>query len=75
MLSIVSAMSLWVISIRAVNREPDGYARAIGEQAAFRSALGAIGWIGAGFFPRPAAPSSSRRPIESHFQSIPLVSS
>ena len=51
-----------VISIRAVNREPDGHARAIGEQAAFRSALGAIGWIGAGFFPRPAAPSSSRRP-------------
>ena len=53
---------LVVILIGAVNREPDGHARAIGEQAAFRSALGAIGWVGAGFFPRPAAPSSSRRP-------------
>jgi hypothetical protein len=62
---------LVVVAIRTVNREADGNARAIGEEAAFGPVLAAVRRVGPGLFPprvgpwsstRPAKASSSRRP-------------
>ena len=51
-----------VVPIRAVNGEPDGNARAIGEEAALGSVLAAIGGVGSRLFPPRVEPSSSPRP-------------
>lgn len=53
---------LEVDTVRAVDRQPDGDARRFGQQAPFAAALGPIGWIGPGFFPLRAAPSTAPRP-------------
>ena len=53
---------LVVVPICAIDREAEGDARCVRQQAALGSVLGAVGWIWAGFFPRLAAPLSSRRP-------------
>ena len=50
-----------IVPIRAGDGQPDGYARAIGEEAALGSALGPVGGVGPAFFPRRAATSSWRR--------------
>ena len=55
---------LVVIAIRAINREADGNARAIGEEAALGSVLAAIRWVGSGPFPPRAEPWSWRRPVK-----------
>lgn len=71
---------LVVVSVCAVNREPDGNARAIGEEAALGSVLAAIRRIRPGLFPpregpwsspRPAKASSSRRPSHRRRPGVP----
>ena len=61
-LSIVWRISLWSLRLAPSMASPDRHAAAVGQQAALHPALAAVGRVGAGFFPRPAAPWSSPRP-------------
>ncbi len=51
-----------IVAIGSLNRQTDGDAMPLGEQATFHSALAPVGGIGAGFFPRPMGLWSSPRP-------------
>ncbi len=60
-----------VVPIRPVNRQTEGHARAIDQEAAFGTVLGAIGWVWSGFFPPRGAPSSWPHPSTSNSSRCP----
>src|SRR6195952_174500 len=57
------AHQLVVIAVRAIDDGTERHAAAISGARAFDPALSAICWIGAGFFPHPAALSPSPHPM------------
>ena len=52
-----------VVGVGASDRDADRYAAGIGHDRAFDAELTAIGWVFAGFFPRPTVPWSWPRPM------------
>jgi hypothetical protein len=46
---------LHVMAIGAFYYQPDRDARSLSQQTSLDAAFGAVAWIGAGFFPHPAA--------------------
>jgi hypothetical protein len=62
-----------VMPVRPLNRQSKRHAVAFGQQAALDPAFGAVGRIGAGFFPRRVAPWSSPRPCSARPNQSPSV--
>jgi len=51
-----------VVPVGTVNRQSNRNSRSFGQHATFDAVFGSIRGVGAGFFPRPTGPWSSRRP-------------
>src|SRR6476620_200765 len=54
-----------VVAVGPVDDQAHGHALRFGQQTALGSTLGAVGWIGPGFFPLPRAPWSLLHPSTS----------
>lgn len=51
-----------IVPVSSINRQTDRHSGRFGQQASLNAFFGPIRRVWAGFFPRPAGPSSSRRP-------------